>query len=98
MSAQHTPVWLVNDEAVQAACQRYAHANGSSEAIVAAVLRAAGHQALLEGVRSVASICALPASNQEEHEFSAPELRRKLRAALSCARAAIAKATRSAAS
>lgn len=52
MNAQHAPERLVFDEAVQEACQRYAHSNGSSAAIVSAVLRAAGHAELLEALCS----------------------------------------------
>jgi hypothetical protein len=96
MGEQHTATDIAANEAVQAACQRYAHGNGSSAAIVAAVLRAAGHEALLQGLRDTASICVLPASNQQEHEADAAELRRKLFAAKDCARDAIAKASEAA--
>jgi hypothetical protein len=94
MSAQHTPD-IAADEAVQAACQRYAHGNGSSAAIVSAVLQAAGHATLLQGLHDTASLCVLPAS-QQEHEADVADLRRKLFAAKDCARAAIAKAAESA--
>jgi hypothetical protein len=96
-AALHTPAErIVMNDAVQAACQRYAHGNGSSVSIVAAVLRAAGYEALLQGLNDTASICIVPASNQQEHEFDAAELRRKLFAANDCARSAIAAATGSA--
>jgi len=42
MSAAATPSHVAHDDVFQAACQRYAHANGTSQAIAASALRAAG--------------------------------------------------------
>jgi hypothetical protein len=89
-AALHTPAErIVMNDAVQAACQRYAHGNGSSVSIVAAVLRAAGHDDLVEALKLLdEAFCA--------DDYGTREGRDKGRKALIAARAACEKAAGSA--
>ena len=80
------------DENFQAACQRYAHGNGSSVSIAAAALRAAGIGNALPELRAARALCVLPASGQQEHDTSAQDLRRRLSLVRDAIDAVLAKA------
>lgn len=66
MSADRMIERAVLDQAFQAACQRYAHGNGSSHAIAAAALRAAGMSELLKELKQLAHGTLLDEVNHDD--------------------------------
>ncbi|GAB1578636.1 hypothetical protein [Bordetella petrii] len=86
------------DEQFQAACQRYAHGNGSSQAIAAAALRAAGAPELLEALEKRAQVdtayarLAMSDVEHDDHERLLQQIEQAEDAAKAAGRAAIAKA------
>ena len=73
------------DEQFQAACQHYAHGNGSSQAVAAAALRAVGAPEMLKALQSIVSECDGPDRPYSSDSYLPPMF-------LSAARTAIAKA------
>src|SRR3546814_14616200 len=87
MTIEHMIERAALDEQFQAACQRYAHGNGSSQAVAAAALRAAGASELLEALQSIVSECDGPDRPYSIDSYLPPMF-------LSVARTAIARAKR----
>lgn len=83
---------VAQDEAFQAACQRYAHGNGSSSGIAAAALRAYGAEELLAALEGYVEAVNEERERRTKHHAQMHVAYDKMRECERVARAALAKA------